>query len=336
MALFPREDVLPEEEATRRRSITQETGTRTLVVGFVSVLVIWFVGSRFWDAYLLRQRWPALAPAETGLSVVSTLDRRGSYDYNLFRVVQSEGVARAELTNFGWQAIFSGQHGPLCSDKNGAAIRSAIDQDSQTGYAMLVPYLAAEVRADLGDPNAFASISGDYGIDTTFSSSPNVGKHHTTIHRRSLGDLLEQFGQDGPGGKSGDTSAPSEGGTGSQQQVEHGLVIPGEVLIRTCPIVLAAQHFTHGVVEEHAESVLGGKTYSVWLDLTPEGRSRFYQWSRGHADEHLLLVLNDEVVANGRIAMTMDVDKWEITNLRDGAAAHLLVDYVNALGSRSR
>lgn len=331
MALFPRDDVLPEEEATRRRSVTREVGTRKLVIAFVALVAVWFVGSRIWDLFLLRQSWPPLGREVSGLSVVSTLDQRGSYDRNLFRIVLSEGEARAEITNYGWESIFGGKHGKLSDEGVGRLIRAAIDLDSETGYAMLTPFLAAEVRMEMGDYNAYNMLSGEYGVDTQLPMTDEEKKDkHIRPRRKSLQELLDYFAEEGRGGKNGDSHESSEGGSGTGQKVEHGLVVPGEILVQTCPVVLMTQHFSHGWVEEHPVDVMGGRTYSVWLDLTPEGRSRFYQWSRNHANEHLLFVLDHAVVANGRIAMTMNVDKWEITNLKDVVAAKRLVDYINS------
>ncbi len=331
MALFPSDDIRPEEESTRRRSVTQEAGTRKLVTGFVVLVAVWFIGSKIWDAYLLRHVWPSVAAEKTGLTVVSTLDRRGSYDSNLFKVVQSEGEGRVELTEFGWESIFSGKHGPLTSSKAGNAIRTAIQQDSETGYAMLAPILAAHVRSEMGDPKAYDSLSDKQAISTAIPMSDEEKKHkHIASRPKSLGELIEFFVEEGSS-KNGGSDAPAEGGSGSDKHVEHGLVIPAEILIQACPVVLATRHFSSGRVEEHPELLnMGGKSYSAWLDLTPEGRSRFYQWSRDHAHENLMLILNGDIVAHGRIAMTMDVATWEITNLKDGPATQKLVDYINA------
>ena len=336
MALFPSEDVRPEEEASRRRSMTQETGTRRLVIGFIAILAIWLIASRVWDAYLLRRAWAPLTADTDGLTVVSTLDRRGGYDRNLFRVVQIEGDARAELTNFGWASIFSGQHGPLSQERVGNIVQGAIKLDSEAGYGMLAPFIAAEVKYEMGDASAYAALSRDEDVWTALPVTPDE-KRRKRIPARSvsLGKLLDHFESEGHDARAADNHS-TEGSSGSEHQVEHGLAVPGDVLVRTCPVVLISRHFSRGWVEEHPEVIMGGKTYSVWVDLTPEGRSRFYQWSRTHANEHLLLVLGGSVLANGRIKMTMDVPTWEITNLRDGDAAHKLVAYINTHGSRTR
>ncbi|HLJ56286.1 MAG TPA: hypothetical protein VKT77_14695 [Chthonomonadaceae bacterium] len=336
MALFPKDDVRPEELALRRRAVTQESGTKRLVMGFIVLLLVWVVAWRVNDYLLQRKVWPAVAADPAGLTVVGTLDRRGSYDTNLFRVVQSEGAARAEVTDFGWDGIFAGHHGPLTSKAAGDAIRAAIGVDGETGYAMLQPILQAEVRSEMGDAAAFGRISPDYPISTTVATTDTERKQpHNTRRTKTLRELIDYFKSEGAGTHdAGEDSTPGSSNTG--EHVEHGLAIPAAMLIQSCPVVLAGRHFVSGRVEEHPEAILGGITYSVWLDLTPEGRSRFFQWSHNHVNEHLLLILNGSIVANGRMAMTMDVNTWEISNLKDGVAAHQLVDFVNAQHARGR
>src|SRR5438270_1535133 len=158
VALFPKDDIRPEEETLRRRALTQEVGTRKLITAFALVLIVGLIGWRVNDYVLQRKVWPPLAAEPSGLTVVGTLDKRGAYDTNLFKIVQSEGQARAELTDYGWEGIFSGHHGSLTGKGVGDAIRTAISVDDETGYAMLTPILAAEVQYEMGNSAAFDSI----------------------------------------------------------------------------------------------------------------------------------------------------------------------------------
>src|SRR5262249_11493611 len=116
----------------------------------------------------------------------------------------------------------------------------------------------------------------------------------------------------------------------SGREVEHGLTIPADILIRVCPVVLTGAQFTDAWVEENPATVFQGKTFTVHLGLTQEGRSRFFQWSHHHAGENMVFVLNEQVVAAGRIQQTLDVNEWGIGPLRDGEAAHALANHVNA------
>lgn len=332
MGLFPKEDVLPQEEATRQRAIVREVGTRRLIIGFIALLVLWFGGGKLWDAYLLTKRWPELQADEAGLTVVGTLNRRESYDRNLFQVVQIEGQTRAELTHYGWDSIFNGRNGPLSTEQTGVAIRNAINQDSETGYAMLTPVLASHIRTVMNSSSKGTKLTGQIPILTTVPITPEEIKQRKIPARpKTLDELISFFGTDSrsDGTNSGDMPE-SGGGSGTEHQVEHGLVVPAEVVVRVCPVVLLTRHFVKADLEEHAESAMEGKTYSVSLTLTDEGRSRFHHWSSAHANEHLLLILNKEIVASGRIKMSMNVDLLEITNLHDGPAAHRLVDFVNS------
>ena len=131
MGLFPKEDVLPDEEVAQRRALTRETGTRRLVLGFIALVALSLIGGSIWQTFLLSKKWPPLSPDVEGVSVVGTLSKKGDYDRNMFRIVQIEGETRPEITNFGWGTIFNGTNGKLFTNRTGNLIRSAIEQDSQ-------------------------------------------------------------------------------------------------------------------------------------------------------------------------------------------------------------
>jgi len=331
MALFPREGGVNElAEAPQRMWWTRELGTRKLVMGFVAIagllLLIWLVR----DYLLLRTHWPDQVADPDGLTVVGTLDSRESYDRNLFRIVQAEGQARAELTSWGWESIFREENGKLCSDHDANTIRGVINVDSEIGYAMLEPYLRVAANKEMNRKDSFASITPETTISFTEEN------HKAGFPKeKTLGTLLEYYSRQGLRPDQKETTV-SEGGSGSEHEVDHGLTIPGGNLIFACPVVLVGRHFTGGWVQEHPVSILGGKSYSVHLEMTPEGRSRFYQWSRYHAHESLVFVLKKQVVAAGRIAQTMDVSDWEITNIKDPEAANSLVEYVRQNASKSK
>ena len=78
-------------------------------------------------------------------------------------------------------------------------------------------------------------------------------------------------------------------------------------------------------------TMFDGETYTVTLDLSSEGRSRFFQWSNRHENENLVFVLQHRVVAAGRVKEQMDVNSWQIGPLHDKETAKALVDYVNGM-----
>ncbi len=306
-------------DAAKRMAWTRERGTLKLLIGFVAFLALWFAYGKVRDQQLLSRHWPALSPDPSGLTVVGTLDGRESIGRNMFHIIEANLTSRPELTDFGWNSIFTGTDGPLFSDQAGAAIKQAIKMDSRTGYRMLEPYLRVGVARLSGDPNANAQVSRETPI--------TVGEG-SAAHQTTLGALLDKYGAGG-GGRDVPESDSSEGGSGSEREVEHGMAIPAETLIRVCPVVVTGAQFTDAWLEEHDEPLLGSKTYTVHLGLTDEGRSRFFQWSHNHLNEHLVFVLNNTVITAGRIKMILDRNDWEIGPLRDRQAAESLVNYIN-------
>ena len=313
------------ENAPTRMRWTRELGTRKLLGSFVGLLAIWFVYGKIHDHFLLQAVWPPLKPQMNGLSVVGTLDARDDVDHNMFRIVHLNESSRAELTDFGWRSIFDSSNGALFTDEVGNNIRSAITVDGVAGYAMLEPFLRVGVDRLLKKGS---------GADQVTKSTPisyvEIVGTTSTNRQATLGELLSKFAGHSNGG--GNENEVPEAGSGSGRSVEHGLVIPATVLENTCPVVLTGAHFTGGWLEEKPANLLEGKTYTVHLNLNDEGRSRFFQWSHDHLNESLVFVVNDKVCTAARIKQTLDVNDWEIGNMKDGDAAHALVDFVNHFG----
>ncbi len=323
MGLFtPQPNEIALQGAPERMGWTRELGTRRLVIGFVAVLAVWAIGSKIWDHYLLQKQWQPLAADASGLTVVGTLDGR-TYDQNIFRIIQASEATRVELTDRGWRDIFDGRGGEVFSGDSGAAIRSALDVDSQAGYAMLTPFIRYGVERQMRALKPGEEPRLDEKIDYD-----EVNRTSVTHVSKTLGEMLQHYTGSGARTESGgDAEGESESGSG--HSVDHGLAIPADVLIATCPVVLTGPQFTHAELETQPASILQGETYSVHLYLDPEGRSRFYQWSHDHADEDLVFVLKNRVLNAGRIKQTMDVNDWTVGPIRDKEAAMALVNYVN-------
>jgi len=186
-----------------------------------------------------------------------------------------------------------------------------------------VPFLKAGVQGLMGQPDALARLNDSYVIPV------RVRKDGVeTTQEKTLGGLIEKYSAAARGGAA-DSGEEAGIGSGSSQEVEHGLTIPGDVLIKACPVVLTGQHFTDAEVEEHPATIFQGKTYTVSLGLTPEGRSRFFQWSHDHINEDLVFVLKGQVVAAGRVTQILNISSWEIGPLRDAEAANMLAAFVN-------
>ena len=324
MPLFPQEqgpNGVQGPDASQRMFWTREGGTRRLLFVFLGLIVVGFVADRVRDHYLLAHHWKALSADIGGLSVVGTLDARGSYDRNMFRVVQANTEFKVELTDFGWKSIFDPANGPLFSDAAGNAIRRARETDNLTGYAMLEPYLLSGVQRLLGrsDWKRTADAKTPVFVEGADAGHP--------VNKGTLGGLIAKFSQDGGPDHQG-TDKTDGAGTGATREVEHGMTIPAETLARVCPVVLTGPQFNSATLEEHPANLIGGRTWTLHLGLTPEGRSRFYQWSHDHVNENLVFVLNREVMAAGRVPETLDVSEWDLGPLHDEATIRKLEAYV--------
>ena len=256
--------------------------------------------------------------------MVGTLDSRESLDRNLLRIVEANKAYRAEITDFGWRSIFNGLGNPLFSDRAGDTIRTALGVDDAAGYAMLTPYLRVVVAKQMGQPHAEDQISNNTPVVYQDQQIKRTVEKRTT-----LGALMQRFSS---GHDSQSPSEPSDvpegGGGGGGHDIDHGLPISAVTLRDSFPVVLTGAQFSGASLDEHPETLLQGKTWTAHLYLTPEGRSRFYQWSHDHANEHLCFILGDQLVAAGRISQTLDVNEWELGPLQDGDAAKALVDYI--------
>lgn len=325
MPLFPQEQDPSKSrpDAAQRMYWTREGGTRRLVIGFLALIVIWLGVGKIRDHFLLEQHWKALTADLSGLTVVGTLDARGDYERNMFRVVQANKEFRVELTDFGWRTIFDPKNGPMFTEEAGNAIKHACDLDGQTGYAMLEPYLDSGVAHRLGRADWTRKVDRMAPI-VVEGSHPGA-----SIAKGTLGEMIAKYSAGGELQGNG-KEASDGGGSGTTHEVEHGMTIPADTLAKVCPIALTGLQFNSASLEEQPASLVGGRTWTLHLGLTPEGRSRFYQWSHDHVNENLVFVLNHEVLAAGRVPETLDVSDWALGPLHDEEAARKLEKYVRA------
>jgi hypothetical protein len=323
MALFPKEETAPGivvGDARQRMAWTRELGTRQLVIGFVALLLVWFVYGKIRDAQLLSSKWPALQPDSNGLTVVGTLDARDNIGRNMFHIIEANKASRPEITDFGWNSIFDPANGEMFSEQTSNAIKNAISQDNQVGYRMLEPYLRYGVAQLMGQHSPAATITKDTPI--------TVGDG-ATAKQVPLGDLLDKYAREGDSGEGKSSEDADAGGSEGERDVEHGTALPAETMIHVCPVVLTGAQFTDAWVEEQDEPLMGIRTYMLHMGLTPEGRSRFFQWSHSHVNEHIVYVLKDQIATAGRIKMVLDVNELEVGPLRDKNSAYGLVNYLN-------
>lgn len=304
---------------------TREIGTRNIIIWFVVIVAGWYLIGRVQDHFLLQAHWGDLKPQMEGLTIVGTLDSK-EYEHNLYRVVTANQTSRVELTEYGYNTIFSEKNGPLFDPSIGDAIHAVQSLDNETSYRMLEPYLRAGVARALGRADWTTMVSRSMPITIQVAEGKTMVPQVTT-----LGALLAKYSKEESTKENPEASDTPEGGSASGRTVDHGLPIPADSLAVTSPIVLVGSDFTGADFEEHPASVFDGKTVTVTLHLSSEGRSRFFQWSSKHENENLVFVLQHRVVAAGRIKQKMDVSSWEIGPLHDVETAKALVEYVNGL-----
>ena len=324
MGLFPKDIEIGDStlnSAPRRMLYTRELGTRKLLLALAVIAGVWYGASQAYDRSLLQTRWPTLTPSKTGLTLVGTLNSRDSYDRNLLKIITASKASRVVLTEFGWKAIFNVQNGLMFEDRVGNAIKAAIEQDDVTGYAMLSPFLQATVNKQLGDAGAYRTISENTPVVVPRHSEAGAEEHTT------LGALLNKY--EGQAGERKEVSDTPDVGSGSGREQENVITIPAETLVETCPIVLTNKQCTGASLEKLEGNMLTPTTYTIHLNLSPEGRSRFFQWSHNHVNENVVFVLNGQVVAAPRIVQTLNVSDFTINNVQDVKAANALVDYMN-------
>ncbi len=328
MGLFAQSpDELSIHSAKQRIQFTRERGTRRLLVGFLALVVVLFTASKLRDRQLLSQKWALLAPDVSGLTVVGTLDGRGSLDRNLFRILQANRTTRVELTDYGWKSIFAGGSGSLASQSTGDLIEGVLQIDNEVGYAMLEPFLRYGIARWMEKSDSDALVTSQTPVEVTHAD----GK--TPPVKTTLGKLIQKYSSAKADKPEKDTDS-TVGGSASGHEVEHGRTIPGETLAKSCPVVLTGANFTGADLEEQPASVLVDKMYRLRLHLNGEGRSRFYQWSRDHVEENLVFILAGQVQTAGKVKQALDVSEWEISNIRDADAAKALASWVNAHAQR--
>ncbi len=320
MGLFPKDtESDASSSAPSRMKWTREVGTRQLLTVLGIIAVVWFGGGQVYDRYLLQTQWKPLQPSPGGMTLVGTLNSRDSYDRNLLKIFNTNKSSRVVITEFGWKSIFDERNGPLFSDAVANAIKSAMQQDDVVGYAMLTPYLRATINWQLGDTTAYKFIREELPIFIPMHTKD--GKDEQT----TLGVLLRRYS--GVSAERADGPDTSGEGSASGREKENVTTVTPETLIVACPVILTEGQISSASLEEVPGNALTPTTYTIHLELSPEGRSRFFQWSHGHLNENVVFVLNGQVVAAPRITQPLNVNDFAINNVQDLKGAQSLVEF---------
>ena len=109
---------------------------------------------------------------------------------------------------------------------------------------------------------------------------------------------------------------------------EKGAIVPVEEIMKTCPVVLTGKHFSSAHVQYTGSDMFDRKIYKLHLNLTDEGSSRYWQYSRGRDDQRLVFVLDGDIISCPRMNH-MKVTTLEIDPIWVEADANKLADFIN-------
>jgi len=109
---------------------------------------------------------------------------------------------------------------------------------------------------------------------------------------------------------------------------ERGKIVDLEEIMATCPVVLAGRHFSSAHVQYTGSDMFDRKIYKLYLNLTEEGSSRYWQYSKGRDDQRLVFVLNGDIISCPRMKH-MKVSTLEIDPIWVEADAQKLADFIN-------
>lgn len=108
-----------------------------------------------------------------------------------------------------------------------------------------------------------------------------------------------------------------------------GADVPLSDVLKHCPVVLTQGMFTHAWVQRRTDAVFARTYYIVHVDLSDEGRSRYYQFSSHHAGEHLVFILNNQILTAAKMQV-LDTTELQIEPFWFKSDANRLADYINA------
>ncbi len=115
---------------------------------------------------------------------------------------------------------------------------------------------------------------------------------------------------------------------GAGRGTDEGGVVPMSELYNSCPTVLTGPMFAHAYIDEDIRPVFEDKYWKVIIDLTPEGQSRYYQYSSKHEKERLAFILDDETLACPEMA-AMNTTVLTLDPIWVKADAQRLADLIN-------
>ena len=152
-----------------------------------------------------------------------------------------------------------------------------------------------------------------------------VESNHSWQIRRPDDDLEEGGGKEEETPESKDRGASNPGAT---HQAARGAVVPLEEIMQTCPTILTGKHLTGASLTKGYEPFIDKNFWTIHLNLSEEGSSRYYQFTQDHEGERMVFVLKNEIVSCPKVSH-MDVSSLELGPVWIKADADKLVDFIN-------
>jgi hypothetical protein len=115
---------------------------------------------------------------------------------------------------------------------------------------------------------------------------------------------------------------------GATHATNQGAVVPMDELYKVCPTVLTGRNFVSASIEEDVRPVFEDHYWRVTVDLTPEGQSRYYQYSSKRDKEKLAFIVGDEVLACPEMR-AMNTSSLTLEPIWVKADAQRLADLIN-------
>jgi len=115
---------------------------------------------------------------------------------------------------------------------------------------------------------------------------------------------------------------------GANRHVAKGQVVELEEVLKNCPIFMVGRNFRGASIRQGYEAFRDKEYWDVFLDLTDEGQSRYFQFSGQHEGERAVFVLKNEIVTCARLEH-MNVGSLKLGPIWVKADAQKLVDFIN-------
>jgi hypothetical protein len=127
---------------------------------------------------------------------------------------------------------------------------------------------------------------------------------------------------------------------GASHHAAKGEIVELEEVMKNCPVFLVGRNFSGASLRQQYDAFRDKNYWDIYLDLTEEGQSRYFQFSQEHGEirsfgnivqqgERAIFVLKNEIVTGARIEH-MNVGSLKLGPIWVKEDAQKLADFINA------